>query len=282
MIIRKNVAHKTPQKIIFASMLIGLSSLLAISGTASSSWANNSITSNVEAKDMTISIKSSEASADTLRQGLPGRRLGGGTRSDRLFAENYSYLAALTTSDNLSITTEERPTFIFSVPQMLEDQTAEFVLRNEKDELVYESTFQISREGGTITLDTNNVAGMDALAIDETYQWYFSIIPDEIDRANDAGVYGNIRRVDSEAWLTQSTLDSATLTQISSENPLEQARALYQQANLWHDAAVTLNELRQAEPENPEIASEWHQLLEFAGLANVIEVSEPTVHIGLN
>ncbi|MEO0771467.1 MAG: DUF928 domain-containing protein, partial [Cyanobacteria bacterium J06649_4] len=205
-----------------------------------------------------------------------------GTRNERLFAQNYAYLAALITSDNLGITTEERPTFIFSVPQMVEDHTAEFVLRNENDELVYESTFPIDREGGTITLDTASIDGMEALTLNETYRWYFSIIPDVSDRAKDAGVHGNIRRVDAEDWLAQQSLDGETLAHLANNNSLERARALYQQANLWHDAAVALNKLRQAQPENTAIASEWHQLLEFAGLASIVETPETSIEIGLN
>ncbi|MEL6261641.1 MAG: DUF928 domain-containing protein [Cyanobacteria bacterium J06626_6] len=228
------------------------------------------------------SVKAAEQGSGTLRQGLPGRRLGGGTRSDRLFARDYAYLAALVMPDNLSITTAERPELMFYVPEMISDQAVEFVLRNEADELIYETTFQVESAGGMIALDTAEVAALSPLNVNETYRWYLSIIPEASDRANDVVVHGNIRRVNREAWLTQQAINSSALELMNSTDRLQQAKALYQQANLWHDAAIILNELRQADPNSPEIAAEWDQLLSFAGLSTVLDTPYPAVQITPN
>ena len=133
-----------------------------------------------------------------------------------------------------------------------------------------------------MSFDTAEDTAMPILSLNETYRWYFSIIPDVTDRASDIVVHGNIRRVESEAWLAQQSVDASEITALSNTNPLMQARMLYQQANLWHDAALILDELRQANPTDEVIAAEWEQLIEFAGLTAVINMPEPTVQIGLN
>lgn len=263
----------TIKKITYATTLIGLGSLLAIGSFAPAALAETT----------KVSQTKSEQSSGTLRQGLPGRRLGGGTRQDgKVFTDEYSYLAALTPSSNLSITTAERPTLMFYIPNMVTEQTGELVIRNENDDMVYESTFQIDREGGIVGFNTAEDAAMPVLALDETYRWYFSIIPDVTARSTDIVVNGNIRRVDSEAWLDEQSVDSAQITALGETNPLMQARVLYQEADLWHDAALILDELRQANPQNEAIAAEWDQLIERIGLTAVVELPEPTVQLGLN
>lgn len=256
----------------YAAVLIGLSSLLSIGSLALPSLA----------KTTALSQTKSEQTNGPLRQGLPGRRLGGGTRGEQVFAADYSYLAALTTSDNLSITAAERPTLMFYIPEMVTEQTGELVLRDAQDNSVYETTFNIASEGGIVTVNTAEEPTMPALTPNETYRWYFSIVSDTTERAKDIAVHGNIRRVETEAWLAELSIDSAEIARLEREDPLMQARVLYQQANLWHDAALILAELRQANPTDEAIAAEWEQLIEAAGLAAIIEMPEPAVQIGLN
>ena len=260
------------RKIARAAMLVGLSGLLSMSTFASSSFAGIVKVS---------SVKSAEPSEESLRQGLPGRRLSGGTRGEQIFAVD-AYLAALTTPDNLSITVAEHPTLLFYIPEMVADQTGELVLRDAQDNRVYEKTVQLDSQGGIVSVDTAKDQSMPALSLNETYRWYFSIIPESTDRASDVVVHGNIRRVEQAAWLAEQSISSTEIARLSEENPLMQARMFYQQAQLWHDAAVIIGELRQANPTDEVIAAEWQQLIETAGLTAAVEVLEPTVQIGLN
>ncbi|MEL7400220.1 MAG: DUF928 domain-containing protein [Pseudomonadota bacterium] len=220
-------------------------------------------------------------SADNLRQGLPGRRLGGGTRSDRIFAGDYAYLTALVTSDNVSVTAAERPTLLFYVPEMLSANAVEFVLRDANDELVYDATFEVGAEGGVVRVDAA-VAEMPALTRNENYSWYFSIVPDAADRAHDVAVHGSVRRVDPAKWLHQQAIDVALLDELPSLAPLEKVRVLHQQANMWHDAVLLLDAFHRAEPHNTAIAAEWSQLLESAGLVTVTSTSQASIQLGAN
>ena len=233
-------------------LLIGISSLLGLSTLSATAPAIATIDSAISAK---------ERNADGLSQGLPGRRLGGGTRSERIFTDAHASLVALTAPSALSITTALQPKLLFYVPEMTTANTVEFVLLDQNDELVYETSFTVDATGGVI--DINPTASMPPLALNRNYQWYFSIIPEANDRSHDVAVYGSIRRVRAVSWLAQQQLDTGSLSQLT---PLLKARALYQQADLWLEAAVILDQLRQQYPNDAAIAAEWAQLLELAGL----------------
>lgn len=134
---------------------------------------------------------------------------------------------------------------------------------------------------GVVSIDLAN-AGIDPLALAETYHWYFSIVPDATDRSNDVVVHGNIRRI---YWANQlqQQLEAAITTEadMSVEESLTQTKALYQEADLWHDAALVLYTLRQTNPENMDVVAEWNRLLEFAELSNVVQSSTSFLQVGL-
>lgn len=240
-----------------AAMLLSFTSLTVMLAGTPASLAN-------PVAESTISAASQSSS--TLRQGIPGRRLGGGTRTESVFPSGARSLVALAMPDSFVVTTEARPPLMFYVPEMTSGNRVEFVLRNSQDELIYEKTFSVNREAGIVTVDLAADENAPALSLNETYQWYFSIVPNEADRANDVVVYGGISRVEVADWLAQQSVESGMREQLAVAAPLQKARLLYQQANLWQDAAAILNELRQAEPENAAIAAEWNQLLASVGL----------------
>lgn len=252
-------------------MFTGLSSLALMVTAVPASWAS--------AVDVATSNKD-KADSD-LQQGVPGRRVGGGTRGDQIFANVDAALTALVTSSNLSVTTSAYPTLLFYVPEMVAANSVEFVLRDSRDELIYETTFQLSQAGGLVSVQTDESI-MPPLALNENYQWYFSIVPNAADRANDVVVEGRIRRVDQSDWLAQQQVAASLSDQLAIAPPLTKARLLYQQANMWHDAALILEELRQREPNNPAIAAEWNQLLDSVGLSSTLQNYPTPIQIGLN
>ncbi|MEL7354033.1 MAG: DUF928 domain-containing protein [Cyanobacteria bacterium P01_A01_bin.116] len=256
-------------------MIIGVVNMVGVLTTTVASVASsntNSVSPN-PSSEVSVAAQRNE----TLRQGLPGRRIGGGTRGDRIFASTYAYLTALVTSDNVNITTAAQPTLLFYVPEMTASNEAEFVLRDANDELVYASTLQLEPAGGIVSIETAESLGTPEMAMNENYRWYFSIVPDATDRSKDIVVHGAIRRVDPSEWLAANGVDPALQSQLSSLAPLEKAKVLYQQANMWHEAAVILDQLRQADPKNTEIVAEWTQLLDSAGIATIAQ-TEPSLN----
>ena len=255
------------KKYAYKATIVGLGSFLSIGLSVSNSLANALPGTTVSAK---------ENSRGTLRQGLPGRRLGGGTRGDRVFTDAYAYLAALVTSDNLSQTTAAQPTLLFSVPGMVSAEDAEFILRDTEGEEVYRTHFSINSEAGMVSLDLSE-ADVAPLEIGKDYRWYFSIIQDETLRANDIAVHGNIRRVESRYQLASQ----AEMSAIPLEAQLAKIRPLYEEGDLWHDAAVALHALRQVHPDSSAVADEWGRLVTFAGLSAVLQPEAPAVKVVL-
>ncbi len=212
-------------------------------------------------------------------QGLPGRRLGGGTRGPELLGNGeHKLLVALMPETNLAVTTAAYPRFLFHLPPAHESRAVEYVLRNAADQLVYETTFAVDSTSGLVSIDLADVEGLAPLVINENYHWYFSIVSD--DRAQDISVDGWTRRVDLSTWLAEQTEMPDLAARLEAAEPLEQARLLYQDAQLWHDAAVILADLQQAEPQNEAITAEWLELLQAVNLTDFIPVSMHSVSTG--
>jgi hypothetical protein len=252
--------------------LLGLSSLIAWAAIAPASFANPITDSTTAQAARTQASSSSTHRSSTLRQGIPGRRVGGGTRNDLLFVNAFDSLTALAPTDALIITTASHPKLLFYVPEMLSDNTVEFVLRDRQDTLIYEKTFSLTREAGIVTIDLAE-SGLSALNLNENYQWYFSIVPNAVDRANDVVVYGGLNRVDAIEWLAHQPAGTELSDRLATADSLTKAKMLYQQANLWHDAALLLSSLYQADPGNTTVAAEWNQLLQSTGLQNQAPMS---------
>ncbi len=193
---------------------------------------------------------------NVLRQGLPGRRVGGGTRGEGCIA-GETPLMALMPESNLGVTTSPNPSLLFYLPQATATRNVEFVLLDANDELIYDTTFQVKGDSGIISLNLPDEETLPALAKNENYHWYFSIICDPANRALDIAVDGWIRRVDLAANLTE---------QLDNIPPLERARVLSQEPELWHEALTILADQRRTQPNNSVVAGQWTQHLQSVGL----------------
>lgn len=221
------------------------------------------------------SAYAAEETAGAVRQGLPGRRVGGGTRTPSSPAYSLQRpLVALVPENTVSVTTAAYPTLLFNLPVSARSQNVEFVLYNSADELLYQSTFNVVGQPGIMSVDLSSAvaraAGMPPLEVNETYKWYFSLVAE--DRAQDISVDGWIQRVALDEGVQQQSLGPEVLAQLGVAMPPEQSRLLYQDAALWSDAALVLHELRQVSPEDPAIALAWEQLLASVGLRGLSEV----------
>lgn len=203
-------------------------------------------------------------------QGLPGQRLGGGTRNPDDYMEQMP-LVALIPETNLGITMAGLPKFLFYLPAANDVRDIEFVLYDEADNLIYETIVSVSATAGIFRLDLAEAEELAPLQLHKNYHWYFSIIAD--DRAEDMVVNGWTRRVDLATWVQEQSLNADLIVSLESATPLDQARLLYQEAQLWHDAAVILEDLQQTDPGNLSIAEEWENLLQAVNLEELSSVS---------
>ena len=198
------------------------------------------------------------------RQGFPGRRIGGGTRSN--CAYQAQGLMALVPDSNLSLTAAARPTLFFRLPDTDAEYTAEFVLRDSEDETVYEAALPLaagSSESGmrVVGLDLSALPDFEPLQPGEDYHWYFSIICNPADRAEDIVVNSWLRRVDASPALLASLSEASAIRQTQ----------LYLEAGLWPDALNALVGAPSSHRFNGEAQRMWEQLLQSIGLNAVAD-----------
>jgi Domain of Unknown Function (DUF928) len=205
------------------------------------------------------------------KEGLPGRRIGGGTRGE--CSSNAGKLMALVPENNLVLTQQAYPNILFYIPQTSKPTTMEFVLQDDSRRSVYEKTF--TKDGSDTKADSGEIislrsldsASLPQLAIDKKYHWYLSIICDPENRANDIVVHG---------WIKRVALDPNLAKQVERTSLLERAH-LYTKAGLWQDAIATLAELRYSQPRDSQLAASWTQLLNSEKLSAIAH--EPLLNI---
>ncbi|MBD2460764.1 DUF928 domain-containing protein [Oscillatoria sp. FACHB-1407] len=186
-------------------------------------------------------------------RGAPGRREGGGTRGNCLRGEPP--LIALIPNTNFGTTLEARPTFYWHVPPT-NSPLAEFVLLDAEDNEVYRTTFQLSGNPGIMAFSLKDQADAPDLEVGKDYHWYFSLICDPGDRSGD---------IFAEGWI-QRIAPPANLTNQLASTPAGDRATLFAQSGIWYDALNSLAILRQSQPRDPDVATQWTTLLRSVGL----------------
>lgn len=194
------------------------------------------------------------------REGLPGRRLGGGTRGE--CSLNTSQLTALVPENNLGMTQEARPKLFFYLPQTSKPKLMEFVLQDENNNVIYEKTFTATGAKGIININLSEEASRPALAIGKNYRWFLSIICNPQRREHDVAVDG---------WVKRVALDIKTTQLLERATPVERVN-LYANKGLWQDAIATLAELMYKQPNNSQLSATWTQLLHSVKLDAIAKV----------
>ncbi|MEL6602094.1 MAG: DUF928 domain-containing protein [Cyanobacteria bacterium J06614_10] len=199
------------------------------------------------------------ASVSSLRQGLPGRRISGGSRSPETACLRTpdQPVIALMPKSNLGLTLSARPTFWFSMPDVSADRAVEFGLYDAEGEMLYQKTFSPGAAGIT---DFSLPEDAPALATGQDYRWYLSVVCDRASRSEDLVVTGWVRRIEA---------DSTLQAQLATASPEEQV-ALYESQALWYDALTTLAKLQQTNPTSA-LRQQWTALFESIDLPQITE-----------
>ena len=188
-----------------------------------------------------------------IKQGLPGRRISGGVRSE-CFKDSTQSLVAMTPRNLLGKTAQAHPTFWFSLPDTQSAKSIRFELFNASDNIVYSTQIDQSDASGLSKIELPQTA--PALATGENYRWVFSLKCENDPETASLDVQGWVRRVEISAELTN---------QIALASPTERAY-LYEEADLWHEQVTTLADLRSDHPESLEAQLKWAALVQASGL----------------
>ena len=195
-------------------------------------------------------------------QGSPsGRHRGGASRGPCLKYEALAALVPVTGGFVWGLTSAERPTFWFFVPEPLTAELPiEFVLQDEADNYVYKTTRKMPKmQPGVVSISVPSTA--KPLEIGKRYRWTFSIACDPARPSASVFVQGSLQRMALDPVLERQ-LEAATL---------RERVDLYAANGIWYDALTNLIQLRQTNPEDASLVRDWKSFLESVGLEAIAQ-----------
>jgi hypothetical protein len=193
-----------------------------------------------------------EVQYQTPQEDASQAEIGGSVQPDRASA-----VFPLLPDNHYGRTASAHPTLMVYVPPTATEQVF-FSVQDENRNPVYQTTLNISGEGGVVSITLPKSA--PELEVGKTYTWYFApIAPNSVLRPDNYTVKGWMKRV--EAPQVDSSSDTTVMAQ---------AKA-YAEAGIWYDTVAVLAAAQQAEPQNAMLADEWHDLLEQVGLEAVAQ-----------
>lgn len=196
-------------------------------------------------------------STTTQREGLPLRRVGGGTRGGGCYYKNQS-LTALVPETEIGKTISATPKLFFYVPKNRQPTEVKFMLRDKGDRLIYQTSIT-NDASGVIAFQVPDTETTQ-LQVGETYQWEVSMICNPQNPFQDLVVRG---------WIERVEISSAMAAQLNQADQTE-IIALYQNADLWYDALAAAVELRSKYNQND---APWLKLLSSVGLEKLSQTS---------
>lgn len=157
---------------------------------------------------------------------------------------------------NFGATGSESPDFLVYIPQTVARQ-AEFVLKDEEDNDIYRTTFDISGEEAiaTLNLPPDEIKLQSGL----NYSWYFSLI---------CNPQNFSKNVETQGWTQRVEFNPNLMTRLEATDPITRSQ-LYAENGIWHEAIALLAQLRQEQPTDPILAQRWQNLLESANLLEI-------------
>lgn len=190
--------------------------------------------------------------------GLPGRRVGGGTRGPCL-SDPQSF-AAITPLTNVGKTIAETPTFSIYLPSNAA-QAVEIGLEDENGNPFYPPLILQNVKSGIAEFSFPQGPNYPPLEVGKNYKWYVQLICDLEAGSRDAYIEGWVQRIEPSEELKQRLQGVA---------PREQA-AIYAQENLWYDRLKTLIALRRSQPGDFSLTADWVNLLQEVKLGHLAQ-----------
>ncbi|HHP7245144.1 MAG TPA: DUF928 domain-containing protein [Elainellaceae cyanobacterium] len=244
---------------VFGSAVVGLQPLPGHAQSSPSSPSSASIVFSAPPPPSDLGEPGGRSEAASRGCGMNGELNGEPISADEV---GLTALASIVTINGLEggvegkfdavwgLTTVDRPTFWFYVPQSLTSGTAELVIEDETNQWTY--PVQLGEPG---IVQISLPESSPPLALNTDYHWYFNIYcqPGQPPRF----VHGWIRKVD---------LDSALEAELAQASPAQQVE-LYAEHSIWYDALAIAADLRSMSPTD----SIWVSLLQSVGLETVAE-----------
>ncbi|AKG20281.1 DUF928 domain-containing protein [Calothrix sp. 336/3] len=157
------------------------------------------------------------------------------------------------------LTSQERPTLIFYTPYASDSGYATELsfLDDETKEPIYETAIALPSKPGLINISLPNT--VSPLTVGKRYRWYFNIYCDQQKQSPPIYVEGVILR---------QNLTPAVINQLKTA-PANQKFVIYGQNGFWYDALNSLAQLRQQQPKDKTLQTQWQDLLDEVGLLEI-------------
>ncbi|MEQ9481962.1 DUF928 domain-containing protein [Coleofasciculus sp. F4-SAH-05] len=151
------------------------------------------------------------------------------------------------------------PTILLSLPENTAQQAMFYLKEAGKDDVMYETTVTLPDHSGIVSVPLPDDGTLPALEEGKKYHWYFFMICNEQDMANEPHVEGQIERVKPSPNLVAKLRNAS----------LRDRAAIYAEAGIWYDCLNSLAQLYRSAPNDSAIASDWAELLESVELDTI-------------
>ncbi|AFY58624.1 protein of unknown function (DUF928) [Rivularia sp. PCC 7116] len=162
--------------------------------------------------------------------------------------------------EKLGLTFDERPTFYWHTSKS-NAETAEFLLLDDNDDLVYEANVNLPKKPGIFAFTLPPEA--PGLKTNKQYHWYLSVncSSEETDDI-----------VTVEGWVERTKPNLATWIKLNKSTPKYRSK-IYADASIWHEAITNVAQQRCIAPYDSTMVLYWNQLLTSVGLKELVSES---------
>ncbi|MGJ3250417.1 MAG: DUF928 domain-containing protein [Elainellaceae cyanobacterium] len=268
----RSIARRLPKRLastimltVFGSTVLGLQLLPAYAQSSPSSPSSASIVFSAPPPPSDLGEPGGRSEAASRGCGINGELTGESIPSDQV---GLTALASIVNTGEFDavwgLTTADRPTFLFYVPQSLMSGTGKFIIEDETTQWTYSVTLaeqagaQSGGQSGIVRISLPESA--PSLALDTDYHWYFNIYcqPEQPPRF----VHG---------WIRKTDVDPTLEAELAQASPAQQVE-LYAEHGIWYDALAIAADLYSTNStDSTSTDSTWARLLQSVGLETVAE-----------
>jgi Domain of Unknown Function (DUF928) len=168
-------------------------------------------------------------------------------------------LVAMLPQSDSGTTVAAHPTIMVYLPDSTAS-TAVFSLKDESGTMVYQQQLTVSGKAGLVAITLP--ANAPALTLNQNYQWYMALeVAGEL----------NLSTPYVDGWIQRIAPSTALASALQQPDQLKRVELLGNHG-IWYDCVAELAALRASQPNQPELAKQWAELLESVGLQDVSQV----------
>jgi len=165
----------------------------------------------------------------------------------------------------VELTVEQTPTFLVHITETEAEEAVFTLMTEDRSEVVYEKTISLENKTPgivSISLPESDAADPEneLLQVDQIYNWFVTIPCDQNDWSQNPTAEGWVKRIAKEESLKQELAKTPDMDQPQ----------VFVDHGIWTEAVSSLAELRERYPNNPQVQTDWKDLLESVGLENLV------------